>query len=57
MTTTVILEDNMTDGAVPMNGNISIDQNTGKVRIDFGDFDILVEREHLELVMYEDLHG
>lgn len=57
MTTTVLLEDNRTDGAVPLKGNVSIDRDTGKVRIDFEDFDILVDREHLEMVMNEDLHG
>ena len=57
MTTTVLLEDNKTDGAVPLKGNVSLDQNTGRIRIDFDDFDILVDREALEVVMYEDLHG
>lgn len=57
MTTTVYLEDNLTDGAIPLKGNVSIDQATGRIRIDFDDFDILVEREALEAVMYEDLHG
>ena len=57
MTTTVYLEDNLTDGAIPLKGNVSIDQDTGRIRIDFDDFDILVEREALEAVMYEDLHG
>lgn len=57
VTTTVLLEDNKTDGAVPIKGNISIDQDTGRVRIDFDDFDILVDRDALEAVMYEDLHG
>lgn len=57
VTTTVLLEDNKTDGAVPIKGNINIDQDTGRIRIDFDDFDILVDRDALEAVMYEDLHG
>lgn len=57
MTVKAVIEDNMTDGAVPVDVNISVDECTGKVRIDIGDFSILVPREPLEMVMYEDLHG
>lgn len=57
MTVKAVIEDNMTDGAVPVDVNISVDEYTGKVRIDIGDFSILVPREPLEMVMYEDLHG
>ncbi len=57
MTVKAVIEDNMTDGAVPVDVNISVDEYTGKVRLDFDSFSILVPREPLEMVMYEDLHG
>ena len=57
MTAMIIIEDNMTEGAVPMKGNISVDEDTGRVMIDLGDFSVLVPRDALEMVMYEDLHG
>lgn len=57
MTVKAVIEDNMTDGAVPVDVNISVDEYTGNVRIDIGDFSILVPMEPLEMVMYEDLHG
>jgi hypothetical protein len=57
VTVKAVIEDNMTDGAVPVDVNISVDEYTGKVRLDFDSFSILVPREPLEMVMYEDLHG
>lgn len=57
MTTRIVIEDRLTDGAVPVDANISVDPHTGKVRIDADEFSVLVPREALGMVMDEDLHG
>ena len=57
MTVTVIVEDNLTDGAAPVKANICIDNDTKRVMVDFGDYSILIPREELEIVLNEDLHG
>ena len=57
MTVTVIVEDNLTDGAAPVKANICIDNDTRRIMVDFGDYSILIPREELEIVLNEGLHG
>ena len=57
MTVKMILIDDQTDGAIPVNGNISMTEQDRYVRIAMEGFTLLVPLDGLEDVIYDDLHG